>query len=45
MEDIKNVEVEEEKLQEEIQTSIEDAVKSIEEGKELLSLLGMPFRS
>lgn len=34
MEDIKNVEVEEEKLQEEIQTSIEDAVKSIEEGKE-----------
>lgn len=34
MEDIKNVEVEEEKLQEEIQTSIEDAVKSIKEGKE-----------
>lgn len=34
MEDIKNVEVEKEKLQEEIQTSIEDAVKSIEEGKE-----------
>lgn len=34
MEDIKNVEIEEEKLQEEIQTSIEDAVKSIEEGKE-----------
>ena len=34
MEDIKNVEVEEEKLQEEIQTSIEDAVKNIEEGKE-----------
>lgn len=34
MEDIKNVEAEEEKLQEEIQTSIEDAVKSIEEGKE-----------
>lgn len=34
MEDIKNVEIEEEKLQEEIKTSVEDAVKTIEEGKE-----------
>ena len=34
MEDIKNVEVEEEKLKEEVETSIEDAVKTIEEGQE-----------
>lgn len=34
MEDIKNVEIEEKELKEEIKTSIEDAVKSIEKGKE-----------
>lgn len=34
MEDIKDVKKEEEKLQEEIKTSVEDAVKTIEEGQE-----------